>query len=148
MLLFVPLTIIVNIIYMFALIDVVETGAHPLDAIHTSTQLFARQWLATIEYGFILFVVVLGAGLVLLTAFTLLFIPLSGFYAAALLSGSFWVFLLFTILSACLFFAVFLTFVGACVTFQYSAWYHFYKHGLHKTHGKKTFSKIWRLVHI
>lgn len=147
MLLFLPATIIVNIIYMFALIDVVETGAHPLSAIHTGSQLFARQWLATFEYGAILFFLVFGAGLLLMVFVALLLIPLSAFYAVALLSGSFAVFLTFNVISACLIFAVLLTFGGACVTFQYSAWYHFYKHGLHKTHGKKVFSKILRLAH-
>lgn len=147
MLVFLPATIIVNIIYMFALIDVVETGAHPLSAIHTGAQLFARQWLATFEYGVTLFFLVFGSGLLLTVFVALLLIPLSAFYAAAVLSGSFYVFLTFNVVSACLIFAVLLTFGGACVTFQYSAWYHFYKHGLHKTHGKKVFSKILRLAY-
>lgn len=147
MLLFLPAAIIANIIYMFALIDVVETGAHPLSAIHTGSQLFARQWLATFEYGVILFFLVFGAGLLFIILVALLLIPLSAFYAVALFSGSFAVFLTFNVISACLIFAVLLTFGGACVTFQYSAWYHFYKHGLHKTHGKKVFSKILRLVY-
>ena len=146
MLLFLPATIIVNIIYMFALIDIVEDGAHPLSAIHTGVRLFAKQWLATFEYGVILFFAVFGAGILLLILLTLLLIPLSIVYAATLLTGSFSLFLTFNVISACLIFALLLTFGGACVTFQYSAWYNFYKHGLHKTHGKKTFSKIFRVV--
>lgn len=147
MLLFVPASIIVNVIYMFALIDVVETGAHPLSAIHTGLKLFGKQWLATFEYGLILFFTVLGAGLILLIAMTLLFIPFSILYATFLLSGSFSWFLITSTVSALLLVALILLFSGACVTFQYSAWYYFYKHGLHKTHGKKVFSKILRLAY-
>ncbi len=147
MFLFLPATIILNIIYMFAVIDVVETGAHPLNAIHTSTKLFAKQWLATFEYGFILFLLVLMAGILFATLLMLLFVPLSIAYAAIVLTGQFSLFLTFNVVSACLLLALILTFGGACVTFQYSAWYHFYKHGLHKTHGKKIFSKILRLAY-
>ena len=146
MLLFIPATIILNIVYMFALIDVVETDAHPLSAIHTGLRLFAKQWLATLEYGIILFLLVFGAGLLLLIGVSLLLVPLSIVYAATLLTGSFSFFLAFNVVAALLVFAIILTFGGACVTFQYSAWYHFYKHGLHKVHGKKVFSKILRLV--
>lgn len=147
MILFIPATIALNIIYLFALIDVVETNAHPLSAIHTGARLFAKQWLATLEYGVILFLLVFGAGLVLLIVVSLLLVPFSIVYAAILLTGSFSLFLAFNVIAALLIFAILLTFGGACVTFQYSAWYHFYKHGLHKTHGKKAFSKILRLVH-
>ncbi|MCR4313949.1 MAG: hypothetical protein NUV84_01740 [Candidatus Uhrbacteria bacterium] len=146
MLLFIPTTIILNIVYMFTLIDVVETNAHPLSAIHTGLRLFAKQWLATLEYGVILFLLIFGAGLVLLIGMSLLLVPLSIVYVATLLTGSFTLFLTFGVITALLLFAILLTFGGACVTFQYSAWYHFYKHGLHKTHGKKVFSKILRLV--
>lgn len=147
MLLFIPATIALNIIYMFALIDVVETNAHPLSAIHTGARLFAKQWLATLEYGIILFLLVFGASLLLLILVSLLLVPLSIVYAATLLAGSFSLLLTFNVISALLIFVIVLMFCGACVTFQYGAWYHFYKHGLHKTHGKKAFSKILRLVH-
>lgn len=146
MLLFIPASIIVNIIYLFSLIDVVETNAHPLNAIHTAVRLFAKQWLATFEYGVMLFFIVLGAGLLFLILVSLLFVPLSMIYAATLFTGSFSFFLTLNVISACLIFALILTFGGACVTFQYSAWYSFYKHSLHKTHGKKVFSKILRLA--
>lgn len=146
-LLFLPATIMVNIIYMFALIDIIEKRAHPLNAIHTGIRLFAKQWLATFEYGIILFFVVLGAGIVFLMLLSLLVIPFSILYTASVLTSSFSIFLTFNIVSVFVLFALILTFGGACVTFQYSAWYNFYKHGLHKTHGKKTFSKILRLVH-
>ena len=147
MMLFIPTTIVLNIIYMFALIDVVATDAHPLNAIHTGTRLFAKQWLATLEYGLILFLLIFGAGLLLLVALCLLLIPLSILYTATVLSGSSWFFLAFIVVATLLIFAIILIFGGACVTYQYSAWVAFYKHGLHRVHGKKVFSKILRLVH-
>lgn len=147
MCLFIPATISIHIVYLFALIDVVETGAHPLSAIHTGLQLFARQWLATLEYGVILFLLVFGAGLVLTIFIILLLVPLSAIYAAILLTGSYSFFLTFNIISALLILATLLAFAGAAVTFQYSAWYHFYKQGLHRVHGKKIFSKILRLAY-
>lgn len=147
MLLFIPATIVLNIIYLFALIDVVETGAHPLSAIHTGAQLFAKQWLATLEYGILLFLLVFGAGLLLLVLLSLMFVPLSIIYTLTVLAGSLSLLLTFTVTAGLVLFVILLVFAGACVTFQYSAWYHFYKHGLHKTHGKKIFSKIFRLVY-
>jgi hypothetical protein len=147
MLLFLPATIILNIVYMFAIIDVVENDTHPLNAIHTGLQLFKKQWLATFEYGALLFFLVFSAGLLFVALSALLLIPLSIAFTATLLTGSFPLFLTFNVVSVCVILAFILTFGGACVTFQYSAWYHFYKHGLHKVHGKKIFSKILRLVY-
>lgn len=147
MLLFIPITIILNIVYMFAIIDTVEEDAHPLDAIHTGIRLFGKQWLATFEYGIILFFAVFGAGILFLILLTLFLIPLSIIYTTTLFTGSFFLFLTLNVIAALFIFAVILTFGGACVTFQYSAWYRFYKRGLHKTHGEKVFSKILRLAH-
>ncbi|KKW33148.1 MAG: hypothetical protein UY76_C0008G0021 [Candidatus Uhrbacteria bacterium GW2011_GWA2_52_8d] len=143
---FLPATIIVNIIYMFALIDIVETHAHPLDAIHTGWRLFTKQWLAIGEYGILLFILVLAGSVILLALLTLLLVPYSILFTVAVLTGSFPVFLLFNSISASLLIGMLLMFGGASVTFQYSAWYKFYQRGLHKTHGKKAFSKILRLM--
>ncbi len=146
MLLFIPTTIVVNIIYLFAIIDVVENNSHPLHAIQTAARLFAKQWLAAFEYGALLFFVVLGAGVVLLLVLALLVVPYSLLFSTTLLIGSPQIFLAANIVSALVFFAVILAFGGIVVTFQYSAWYGFYQRGLHKTHGKKAFSKILRLA--
>ncbi|MBI4592424.1 hypothetical protein HY733_03190 [Candidatus Uhrbacteria bacterium] len=148
MLVFLPATLIVNIIYMLALMDTVENGSRPLDAIYTSVRLFAKHWLATFEYATILFLIVLGAGAVFFLPLLLLFIPYSVLYVLILSSGSLSLFLTFNVVWACLILSLVLAFGGACVTFQYSAWYSFYKHSLHKTHGKKIFSKILRLAQI
>lgn len=145
MLLFIPACIIVNMIYMFALIDIVEKNAHPLDAIHAGMRLFAKQWLASIEYGILLFFLVFGAGVVFLILLSLLLVPYSIAFTAILLTGSFPLFLSLNILSGFLVVLLIILFGGICVTFQYSAWYIFYKRGLHKTHGKKAFSKILRV---
>ncbi len=146
-LLFIPLLTAVNIVYMFALTDVVDGNRHPLDAIATGWKLFARQWLATLEYGLLLFLLVAGAGLVLIGLLLLFTVPYALIFTTTLLTGSFTFFLVAnTIFGLCLV-GFILAFGGAAVTFQYSAWHQFYLRGLHRTHGKKIFSKILRLAH-
>ncbi len=148
MLLFIPASVMVNIVYMFAMIHVVEEKAHPLDAIHLGVQVLKKQWIATIEYGLTLFLLVFGAGLILLLASSLLFIPYTLISPVVLLTGSTSLFIGMNVVFALLIFAIILSFGGASVTFQYSAWYLFYKRALHKTHGKKIFSKLIRFVDV
>lgn len=148
MLLFIPVSVIINIVYMFAIIHVVEEKAHPLDAIHLGLNLFRKQWLATLEYGLMLFLIVFGAGLAVLLASSLLFIPYALVSPVILLSGSTSLFIGMNVVFGLLFLGIILAFGGASVTFQYSAWHVFYKRGVHKTHGKKIFSKLIRLVDI
>src|SRR3989339_1095515 len=146
MLVFIPISVIINIVYMFTMIHIVEKNAHLLDAIHLGFQLFKKQWVATIEYGLILFFLVFAAGLALLFASSLLFIPYTLLSPIVLLTGSTALFITMNVLFAFLIFVVILVFGGVSVTFQYSAWYVFYKRGQHKIHGKKLFSKILRWV--
>ncbi|MBI5793521.1 hypothetical protein HZA87_00310 [Candidatus Uhrbacteria bacterium] len=146
-LIFITLLIIVNIVYMFALMDIVDGNRHPLDAIATGWKLFARQWLATLEFGILLFLLVALAGLVLIGLLFLLTIPYAFIFTTTLLTGSSMFFLVANTLFGLLLIAFILAFGGAAVTFQYSAWHQFYLRGLHRTHGKKVFSKILRLAY-
>jgi len=144
MILFLPAIIIVNIIAMLALIDVVHKGHGALHAIEYALRLFQKQWLATLEFGILLFLLVFGAGLLFIGLLTLFTIPYSILYTVALVSGSINLFLITNVLAALAILFAILIFGGAAVTFQYTAWYQFYKRARHKTHGKMHFSKYVR----
>ncbi|NQV90093.1 hypothetical protein HQ487_01650 [Candidatus Uhrbacteria bacterium] len=144
---FIAASIILNIIYIFTLIDIMESDVPVLQAIHTSIRLFLKQWIAAFEYGALLFLLVIGGTCLFVLFLALLLVPYSILFSVIILSGSSALFLTFNILSIFVLIAFVLMFGGACVTFQYSAWYNFYTHGLHKTHGKKVFSKLIRLIH-
>lgn len=145
--LLIPLLIIVNIVYMFAMIDLVEKRAHPIDAIVSGIRLFSKQWLATFEYGLLLFFIIFGAGLLALAALMLLIVPYTFLFTAILLTGSLPLFLASHVLLGLLAIGILLAIGGAFVTYQYSAWYLFYRRGLHKVHGGRPFSKILRLAY-
>ncbi|MBI4437995.1 hypothetical protein HY631_03545 [Candidatus Uhrbacteria bacterium] len=142
----IPALTAVNIVYLFALIDVVHGDRHPLDAIAIGWNLFKRHWLATLEYGLVLFLLVFAASLLLIGALLLLTVPYAIIFTTTLLTGSMTFFLIANVLFGLLVIVGLLAFGGACVTFQYSAWIQFYARGLHKTHGKKIFSKILRFA--
>jgi len=147
MLVFIPAVIVINTIYMFALMELVLRKKTFIDSIILGAQLFARQWVAAFEYGVMLFFLVFAAGL-LLTALVVLFaVPYAIIFTATLLTGSLSVFLTVNTVFALALVALFMAFGGASVTYQYAAWYLFFKRGVHKTHGKKLFSKLHRLVH-
>ena len=139
--------LIINIISILAIIDIVEKGDGATHAIRQAWRLFRRQWVATIEYAVIQFFLVLIAGFLLLALVALLSMPYAVIYSTSLLSGSFLIFLVSNVLFALLVALVVLGFSGAVVTFQYHAWYGFYKRGMHKVHGSKLMSKLHRLFH-
>lgn len=144
MLVFLPAIVIVNIIAMLSLMDIVHKGHRPLHAISYALNVFKRQWLGTLEFGLLLFMLVFSAGLLLTGLLVLFAIPYSVIYTVALLSGSYTVFLVANVISALAVVMSILIFGGAAVTFQYTAWYQFYKRAMHKTHGKKPISKYLR----
>ncbi len=148
MLVFVPAIIVINIIYMFSLMEIVLRGKSLFDSIHLGAQLFAKQWIATFEYGLLLFFIVFLAGLLLIGTVILFAVPYAIIFTATLLTGSLSLFITVNTVFAIALVAVFMVFGGASVTFQYAAWYLFFKRGIHKAHGKKLFSKILRLVHV
>jgi hypothetical protein len=144
--LLIPVLTVLNIVYLFALMDIVDGNNHPLDAIGRGWNLFKRHWLATLEYGLILFLFVSVAGFLLIGLLLLFTVPYALIFTTTLLTGSFTFFLIANSLFALFIIAFILAFAGAATTFQYSAWHQFYTRGLHKTHGKKIFSKILRLA--
>ncbi len=144
-LVFLPLIVILNIISMLAMIDIVDHNTKPLEALFTAIRLFQNQWVATLEFGLLLFLLVLLSGIVLVVASGVLLIPYAIVYTAALLTGSLSFFFIANTLFGLLFLGLICAFAGAIVTFQYTAWHRFYKRAVHKQHGTKVFSKILRL---
>ncbi len=145
--LLIPAQIAIHIIYQFTLLGILHHGLSVHAAIVQASRLFANHWLATLEYGIILFVLVLSALFAVIAFLFLLAVPYALLFTAALLSGSFLLVLMVNVLLSLALISLILVFIGATVTFQYSAWYEFYKHGLHRVHRKKIFSKILRLAY-
>jgi len=143
-LVFLPLIVVLNIISIIAIIDGVDRKTNPLEALSTAIHLFKRQWVATLEFGLILFLLVLLGGISLIVLSGILLIPYALVYTAALLTGSLsFFFIANTLFGLCFVILVFF-FAGAIITFHYTAWHRFYKRAMHKQHGSKVFSKILR----
>lgn len=147
MLVFLPIMVIVQIVYMLSLMHIIEKNEGLIEAVHHGIRLFKQQWVATIEYGLALFFLVFGAGLIFVALLALLSVPYAILFTTSLLSGSFAFFIASNLLFALVTVALIMAFGGAVVTFQYTAWHLFFKRALHKTHGKKHFSKLMRLFH-
>lgn len=143
---FIPTVVILYILSILALCDVVESKSHALNAFETALKIFKTQWLATIEFGFLLFFILLIAIFVFLAALILLSIPFSLINTIVLIIGSPILFFIVNTLSALFVLALVLSFGGALVTFQYSSWRFFYKRAVHKSYGTKLFSKLWRMM--
>ncbi len=144
---YLPLVVIINLISVLSIIDIVDRGSKALDAIHTATIIFKKQWLATLEFAFLLFFIVLFAGIALGMLGTLLTVPFAIVYTSTLLTGSFTLFLIMNVLMVILFLLITLAIGGAIVTFHYSAWHRFYKRAMHRTYGSVLFAKMMRWVH-
>lgn len=138
--------VIVNIIYMFAVLDVVHNDVHPLYALEQGWNLFRKQWLSSLEFGLLMFLIVSLVATALVFGIFLLMLPYAIIFTTTLLSGSYTFFLVVNILYGLGILLFSLLIGGAIVTFQYSAWYQFYKRALHKTHGKKHFSHILKFL--
>ncbi len=147
MLVFVPAVLIVNIISILALIDVVNKNHSALHAIERAAKMFRKQWIATFEYGLLLFMFSFGAGLVMLLLLSTLSIPYSILYTSALLSGSYTIFLAVNVVSGLVAVLLVMLFGGLITTFQYTAWYLFYKKATHRIHGLHPFARILKLLH-
>ena len=145
---FLPLIIILNILSILAIIDVVDHNTKPLDAIATALRLFRSHWIATFEFGLILFFLVLVSGVGLVVISGLLLVPYAIIYTSALFTGSITLFFASNIIFGIMLFTLILVFAGAIVTFQYTAWHRFYQRAIHKRLGSKAFSKILRALHI
>ncbi len=145
-LIFIPAVIILRIISLLALVDTVETKSSALNSIYSALRIFRKQWLATLEFGFLLFLILSISVFGLLAVIILLSIPFGYINSVVLLIGSPLLFFSMNIITGLLMITLILTFGGALVTFQYSAWRFFYKRATHSIHGAKLFSKLWRIV--
>jgi hypothetical protein len=143
----IPTLVVIQIVYQFTLLGIVDRGLCVHDAFTRGTRLFARHWIATLEYGLILFALVICALFACLLILTLMSVPYAIIFTTTLLTGIPSLFFAANLLFGLFLIALMLAFIGATTTFQYSAWYEFYKHGTHRIHGKKVFSKLFRLVH-
>lgn len=138
----IPLVVIVHLIYMFAVLDVIHGEVSIAAAIKRGWELFQKQWLASLEFGLLLFVIVFFTALALFFVLLALMVPYAMIFSTSLLSGSYVLFLISNVFYGLVLLVGGLLAGGMIVTFQYSAWYQFYKRALHKTHGKKHFSRI------
>ncbi len=145
--LFIPAVIVLNIISILSIIHIVHANENAYEGIRKAFKIFSKQWVATFEFAFLLFITVMLAVLTLLVAVLLLGIPFSILYSATLFSGSLALFFIFQSLVGLFIFALLLAFGGAVVTFQYAAWYQFYIQVSSKTHKHKSLSKIVRSIH-
>lgn len=145
-LIFIPVIIVLHILSMLSIVSVVDQNMHALPAIEQAIAIFKKHWLATIEYGFILFAIVFSSALLFIGLLSLLSVPYSLIYNLSLFSGSTILFILVNILFAFVVTAIFLCFGGIAVTFQYTAWRTFHKRAIHRTFGFRPFSKIWRAL--
>jgi hypothetical protein len=89
----IPAIIVVNILYMFALLDVVHNDVHPLYALEQGWNLFKKQWLSSLEFGLLLFLITFFVGVGVMVALLLLMLPYALIFTTTLLSGSFTYFL-------------------------------------------------------
>lgn len=146
-LILIPTLVAIHIIYQFTLFGIVDKGLCVHDAFIKGTRLFAKHWIATLEYGLILFAIVLCAFFASVLILALMSVPYAIIFTTTLLTGIPFLFFAANLLFGLFLIALLLAFIGATVTFQYSAWYEFYKHGTHHVHGKKIFSKLLRLIY-
>ncbi len=146
-LIFIPAIIILHILSMLALVSVVEENTHALHSIERALKIFKTHWLSSLEYGFILFLIVFGVGLMFAALLSLLALPYGVINNLALFSGSVAFYFVINVLFAFALGALLLIFGGIVVTFQYSAWRIFYVRATHRVFGLKPFSKIWRALY-
>lgn len=144
-LLFFPAVLILSILSILSVIHVIETESTVSEAIATSWKIFQTHWLATLEYAFILFCLMSLWCLGLLGLMVLLSVPYALVYTTSLLTGSFVVFVIANVLYGLFALVVVFGFGGAMVTFQYSAWYLFYKRTEHRSHPKLPIAKLLRM---
>lgn len=143
-LIFFPAVLILSILSILSVIHVIETESTVIEAITAAWDIFKTHWLATLEYAFILFCLISLSCFVLLGIVILLSVPYAIIYTTSLLTGSFVIFVVANALYGLFALAVVFAFGGGMVTFQYSAWYLFYKRTEHRLHPKLPMAKILR----
>ena len=147
LLIFLPAILILNIIALLSIIHIIETGSSVSKAILVAWNIFRKHWLASFEFALILFILISLCGLFLFAVGIILSVPFAIMYSTTLLSGSFALFFVANILFGLFALFLVLMFGGSVVTFQYAAWYLFYKQTGHEIHTKTALSKILRMFH-
>jgi len=142
---FFPMILIINMLSMLSVIHVVETGESVSKSIADAWHIFSKHWLASIEFALVLFILMSGVGFLFLACAALVSIPFAVLYSVTLLSGSLFLFFGANLVFALVAFCLILMFGGSVVTFQYAAWYLFYKKTFEETHKKNPISKFARL---
>jgi len=141
---FVVAAVAVGVISMIALIEIVRENRHAIDGIHAGWKLFREHWIACMEYGLLLFVVVLVGGLAVFAGLTLVSIPFAILLLLSILSGSPFLFALMNTVGTILFFTIIFSYVGASVVYQYAAWMLFFDRSLLRGPGRLQ-AKVRRL---
>lgn len=145
LLIFFPAILILNILALLSIIHIIETGVSVSQAIHVAWNIFKKHWLASFEFAVILFFLISLSGLLLLGIGIILSVPFAILYSTTLLSGSLALFFIANIIFGLFALLIVLFFGGSVVTFQYAAWYLFYKQTGLEIHIKNSLSKILRV---
>lgn len=144
-LLFFAVILIVNIIAILSVIHVIETGATIREAIKHAGNLFISHWLATFEFAVLLFFLIALSAFIIFGFVILLTVPYAFVYMFSVLTGSFFIFVTANILFILFSLFCIFAFCGAVITFQYAAWYLFYKQMGDNIHKHLPLSKTLRL---
>jgi hypothetical protein len=144
-LVFIPLTIVINIVTLMATIDAVLKKRHAFGALHEGWKIFKRHWLAALELGLLLFFLVLIVGLLTMLASLILAVPAWILLMGVLLAGQPFLYAVVMIFCVLAFIGILLAYSGFAATFQYAAWVLFYKRATHTIHGNKFIAKLLRL---
>ena len=145
LLIFFPVVLVINIVSLLSVIHIIETGATVHEAVSDSWKMFKSHWLATIEFAVILFLIIAASAIGIFALILALSVPYAFIYSASLLTGSFAVFLITNVLFALLTVLIIFALGGGIVTFQYAAWYLFYKQSGLPMHSRMSLSKTFRL---
>ncbi|MFC1788145.1 hypothetical protein ACFLZY_02915 [Patescibacteria group bacterium] len=146
-LIFFPLVIIISIVSMIALIDIIKSKSHALDAIHTGLIYFKRHWLVTFELGVILFFITTIAGFLMFLILLLLSLPYTVLLVLTTITASHTLFILINALAFLLTVILILIFIALAATFQHACWLIFYERAVHKTRSLHLKAKLERLLH-
>jgi hypothetical protein len=144
-LVFFPLTIIISIVSVLAVIDIIKRKERFTKAIEQALRLFGRHWLVTLELGIILFAAVMLAGMAVVAALVVLAIPYTILLVIALITATPFIFVLVHILGFTAIATVLLCYLGAATTFQHTAWLLFYERALKKNGAREVIAKLQRL---
>ncbi len=145
LLIFFPAILILNIISLLSVIHIVETGDSVTHAIAKAWAIFSKHWLATLEFALLMFLLIAILGIGLFAVIIFLTVPYALVYSISLLSGSSTLFFLANMLFGIVTLIIVCGLGGGIITFQYSAWYLFYKQTQEKIHMRFPLSKLRRL---